>query len=60
MAEKAVRKPYKMTASIFKSQGLNTRGDRLVSGNWSVFKYYVRISEESYQEREVGCDVVVA
>ena len=44
------------TASIFKMQGLNTRGDRLVSGNGSVFKYYVRISEEVHLERDPKFD----
>ena len=34
------------SASIFKTQGLNMKGDRLVTGEDSVFKYYIRISEE--------------
>ena len=38
------------SSSIFKEQGFNMRGDRLVSGETSVFKYYIRISQEIHLE----------
>ena len=40
------------SSSIFKKQGFNMRGDRLVSGETSVFKYYIRISQEIHLQED--------